>query len=97
MRPTETYSSPYMQSSYYGSSGLNTHSPYHSTQVSPTYTSPYTSNYGYSGYSGYTGSYASDQMNERNIDHLTDERRMKLMQQTTAEKDLERAKLYGQD
>jgi hypothetical protein len=36
-------------------------------------------------------------MHERNIDHIKDERKMKLMQQSMAEQDLDRAKLYGQD
>jgi len=36
-------------------------------------------------------------MHERNIENVKDERKMRLMEQTNAEQELQRAKLYGQD
>jgi hypothetical protein len=36
-------------------------------------------------------------MHERNIENVKDERKMRLVEQTNAEQELQRAKLYGQD
>jgi hypothetical protein len=36
-------------------------------------------------------------MHERNIENVKDERRTRLTEQTNAEQELQRAKLYGQD
>jgi hypothetical protein len=36
-------------------------------------------------------------MHERNIDNVKDQRKVRLMEQTNAEQELQRAKLYGQD
>jgi len=81
MRPTETYSSPYMQNSYYGSLGLNSHSPYYSPRYVHQNTSPY-------GYSGYSGAYELDQMHERNINHIKDERKERLEHESNIENQL---------